>query len=79
MAGDGELARSALQELRRTQPQISVARVASEMLVKETAERAHYLEVFRRAGGSVEMSRAIRRKCCTLATLKPLSCGLPVP
>ena len=50
MAGDGELARSALQELRRTQPTISLAWVESQMLVKEPAERAHYLEAFRRAG-----------------------------
>lgn len=50
MARDGELARSALQELRRTQPDISLAWVESHMLVKEPAERAHYLEAFRRAG-----------------------------
>ena len=50
MAGDAELARSALQELRRTQPDISLAWVETQMLVKEPAERAHYLEAFRRAG-----------------------------
>ena len=50
MAGDGELARSALQELRRTQPNISLAWVESQMLVRDPAERTHYLEAFRRAG-----------------------------
>ena len=50
MAGDTELARSALQELRRTQPNISLAWVESQMLVRDTAEREHYLEAFRRAG-----------------------------
>lgn len=50
MAGDADLARSALQELRRTQPNISLAWVESQMLVREPTERAHYLEAFRRAG-----------------------------
>jgi len=50
MAGDRELARSALQELRRTQSNISLAWVESQMLVRDQAERAHYLEAFRRAG-----------------------------
>jgi hypothetical protein len=45
-----ELARSALQELRRTQPNISLAWMESQMLVRGAAERAHYLEAFRRAG-----------------------------
>jgi predicted Zn-dependent protease len=50
IAGDMDLARSALQELRRAQPNISLAWVESQMLVKDAAERAHYLEAFRRAG-----------------------------
>ena len=50
MAGDLELARSALEALRRTQPNISLAWVERQMLVKDKAERAHYLEAFRRAG-----------------------------
>jgi predicted Zn-dependent protease len=50
MAGDMELARSALQELRRTQPNISLAWVESRMKVRNAAERAHYLEAFHRAG-----------------------------
>ena len=78
MAGDGELARSALQELRRTQPDISLAWVESQMLVKEPAERAHYLEAFRRAGLD-SSSSSDSAKCCSSATLRQSSCVLPVP
>jgi TolB-like protein len=50
MAGDMELARSALEELRRVQPNMSLAWMQSQMLIKGEAERAHYMEAFRRAG-----------------------------
>jgi tetratricopeptide (TPR) repeat protein len=50
MLGDQELAREALQELRRAQPNISLAWVDRQMLVRDAAERRHYLEAFRRAG-----------------------------
>jgi TolB-like protein/cytochrome c-type biogenesis protein CcmH/NrfG len=50
MAGRPELARSALHELRRTQPNVSLAWIAEFMPIKETADREHYLEGFRRAG-----------------------------
>jgi TolB-like protein len=50
MAGRDDVARSALQELRRAQPNISLAWVASEMPMKDDADRKHYLEGFRRAG-----------------------------
>jgi TolB-like protein len=50
MAGDTELAKSALAELRRTQPSISLAWLESQMLIQGKSERAHYLEAFRRAG-----------------------------
>jgi TolB-like protein len=50
MAGDMELAHSALQELRRTYPDMSLAWVESQALVKDEAERRRYLEAFRRAG-----------------------------
>jgi len=50
MAGDMELARSALQALLRAQPTMSLAWVETQALVKDEAERAHYLEAFRRAG-----------------------------
>jgi len=49
-AGQGEVAKVALQELRRAQPNISLAWIAREMPIKEEAEREHYLEGFRRAG-----------------------------
>jgi TolB-like protein/cytochrome c-type biogenesis protein CcmH/NrfG len=50
MAGDGDLARNALQELRRTQPNISLAWIAANMPIRDEAERDHYLEGFLRAG-----------------------------
>jgi tetratricopeptide (TPR) repeat protein len=50
MAGEINAARIASQALRRAQPNISLAWIASEMPIKEDAEREHYLEAFRRAG-----------------------------
>jgi TolB-like protein len=50
MAGLGELAAAALQELRRAQPDICLAWIAQQMPIKHDAEQEHYLEGFRRAG-----------------------------
>ena len=50
MTGQTELARNALQELRRTQPNISLAWIATQLPWKLDADREHYLEGFRRAG-----------------------------
>jgi TolB-like protein/Tfp pilus assembly protein PilF len=50
MAGQAEIATAALQELRRAQPNISLAWIASRMPIKQDADREHYLEAFRRAG-----------------------------
>jgi TolB-like protein/Tfp pilus assembly protein PilF len=50
MAGQTGAAASALQELRRAQPNISLAWIASQMPMQREAEREHYLEAFRRAG-----------------------------
>ena len=50
MAGQTEDAAAALQELRRAQPNISLAWIANQMPIKQDAERRHYLEAFRRAG-----------------------------
>lgn len=50
MSGQIELARSSLQELRRTQPNISLAWIATQLPWKHDADREHYLEGFRRAG-----------------------------
>ena len=50
MTGQIELARNALQELRRTQPNISLAWIATQLPWKHDADREHYLEGFRRAG-----------------------------
>jgi TolB-like protein len=50
MAGQDDVAKIALQELRRAQPNISLAWIASQMPIKRDADREHYLEAFRRAG-----------------------------
>jgi TolB-like protein len=50
MAGDTETADAALQELRRAQPNISLAWIANEMPIMQGGELEHYLEAFRRAG-----------------------------
>jgi adenylate cyclase len=50
MAGQIDIARAALQELRRAQPNISLAWIANQMPIKRGADREHYLEGFRRAG-----------------------------
>jgi TolB-like protein len=50
MAGHTEAAAAALQELRRAQPNVSLAWIAKQMPIRQDAERQHYLEAFRRAG-----------------------------
>ncbi len=50
MAGKTDLAGAALQELRRAQPNISLAWIAKEMPIQHDADRERYLEGFRRAG-----------------------------
>ena len=50
MAGQLEVGGAALQELRRAQPNISLAWIACEMPIRESAELEHYLEGFRRSG-----------------------------
>jgi TolB-like protein len=50
MAGDKELAQSALAELKRAQPNVSLAWIADNMPIRHEAERAHYLDGFRQAG-----------------------------
>jgi hypothetical protein len=50
MAGQTDAAKAALQELRRAQPNISLAWIAKEMPIRHDTEREHYLEGFRCAG-----------------------------
>ncbi len=50
LAGDMDLAKATLEAVRRMQPDISLTWMASNLLMKEEAEREHYLEAFRRAG-----------------------------
>jgi TolB-like protein/cytochrome c-type biogenesis protein CcmH/NrfG len=50
MAGQAEAAAAALAELRRVQPDFSIAWIADRMPIKHVADLEHYLEGFRRAG-----------------------------
>jgi TolB-like protein len=50
MAGEIDIAKAALHELRRTQPNISLAWIARELPIMQASEREHYLEAFRRVG-----------------------------
>jgi tetratricopeptide (TPR) repeat protein len=50
MAGQSQIARAALQELRRAQPNISLAWIVAHMPIRCDSDREHYLEGFRRAG-----------------------------
>jgi TolB-like protein/cytochrome c-type biogenesis protein CcmH/NrfG len=50
MAGQIDVSTAALQELRRTQPNISLAWIANQLPWKLDSDREHYLEGFRRAG-----------------------------
>jgi hypothetical protein len=50
MAGREDVASAALKELRRAQPNISMAWLANQMPFQHDADRKHYLEGFRRAG-----------------------------
>lgn len=50
MAGQSDVAKAALQELRRAQPTISLSWLAKQMPFEHEADREHYIEGFRRAG-----------------------------
>jgi len=50
MTGDAMLADTALSELRRTQPDISLHWIATQLPWANDGDREHYLEGFRRAG-----------------------------
>jgi TolB-like protein len=50
MAGYDEVAKAALGELRRTQPNVSLAWIANELPMRHRTDQEHYLEGFRRAG-----------------------------
>jgi hypothetical protein len=50
MAEQKDVAKAALQDLRRAQPNISLAWIESQMPIMRDADREHYLEGFRRAG-----------------------------
>jgi tetratricopeptide (TPR) repeat protein len=50
MAGQADTAAVALRELRRAQPDVSIAWIASQMPFKLAVDLEHYVEGFRRAG-----------------------------
>lgn len=50
IAGKADIAKAALGELRRTQPSISLAWIATQLPWKLDADREHYLDGFRRTG-----------------------------
>jgi tetratricopeptide (TPR) repeat protein len=50
MAGHLDVTEAALHELRRIQPNISLAWIAREIPTRQDSEREHYVEGFRRAG-----------------------------
>jgi TolB-like protein len=50
MAGQHDVAAAALRELKRVQPNISLAWIEAHMPIKEAAEMERYLDGFRRAG-----------------------------
>ena len=50
MAGEADVAKSALQELRRAQPNVSLAWIRDQLPFQHDADREHYLEGLRRAG-----------------------------
>src|SRR5262249_733041 len=50
MLGQKEIAKTALLELRRVQPNISIDWITKQMPFKQNADRAHYLDGFSRAG-----------------------------
>jgi tetratricopeptide (TPR) repeat protein len=50
MSGQREVAKAALQELRRAQPTISLSWLEGQMPFEHEADRKHYIEGFRRAG-----------------------------
>jgi ribose 1,5-bisphosphokinase PhnN len=50
MAGQDDIAKVAVQELRRAQPNVTLAWIANQMPIKLDADRDDYMEGFRRAG-----------------------------
>ena len=50
MAGQDDIARAALSELRRVQPNISLSWIEQQMPIRHQADLQHYLTAFRQAG-----------------------------
>ncbi len=50
MAGHVDAANTALEDLRRVQPNVSLAWISANMPIRHAMEREHYVEAFRKAG-----------------------------
>jgi tetratricopeptide (TPR) repeat protein len=50
MAGQADLAKSAIEDLRRVHPAVTITWLTRHLLVRHDAEREHFLEGLRRAG-----------------------------
>jgi hypothetical protein len=50
MAGETDVAKAALKDLQRAQPNISLAWISDHMPIRNGADLHHYLEGFRRGG-----------------------------
>jgi tetratricopeptide (TPR) repeat protein len=50
MAGQTDVAKAALLDLKRAQPNVSLAWIATNIPIRHAAEREHYVEAFRKAG-----------------------------
>jgi hypothetical protein len=50
MSAQTDVAKAALNELRRAQPNVSLAWLRAQLPIKRDADRDHYLEALRRAG-----------------------------
>ena len=59
MVGAGDVAKVALRELRRAQPNISLAWIADQMPIKWDADRERYLEGFHRAAWSKVLDQEV--------------------
>jgi DNA-binding winged helix-turn-helix (wHTH) protein len=68
-AGQIEVAAAALKELRRAQPNISLAWIANQLPWKLDSDREHYLGAFRRAGlDKLQVSAGTRRAAARRAS-----------
>ena len=73
MAGDPDLAKSMLKELRRVHPNVSLAWVRSWLPVRDPGEREHFLEGLLRARPGVTEANSVAQHVVarTALTMRP--------